>query len=349
MTLQGSGAGAVLAGYDALPARLALAAERADPVADELVAAARDRLGTPFVFQAWLDPAPRNDEPLPPRRAAALAGLLPGALPPFAEPLRLLRAQRFAQRHLLQITTCLFGAALPSAYAGAKGALVLARTRRLETDIDRRIHDTGRFVLDVLAEGAFEPQGSAFGAIARVRLLHAAIRQQLAPTHVGVPINQEELLGTALTFSVVVLDALERLGGAVEPAEAEDFLHLWRVTAALLGVDDHDLLGDLWTARRTRAAIERRHVRPSAHGRALTQRLIAAMQRYVPAERHDLEGVVAHLAGERVADALGIQPSRHRPAPSGWLRRLDGLVGRRLVPALLAAAGARPDRRLPAS
>ena len=58
-------------------------------------------------------------------------------LPSWAEPKKIERGQDVFARHGVPISVCLFCASLPSAYAAAKGVVVLERTSRLATDARR--------------------------------------------------------------------------------------------------------------------------------------------------------------------------------------------------------------------
>jgi hypothetical protein len=131
------------------------------------------------------------------------------------DPPRAARAQSFAFRHLFQITLALFCASLPTAYGAARGSRVLAATGRMAgKELDRRVNETAQFLLDVLAPGAFSPNGSALRGIQKVRLMHAAVRAHLARPvrqRTEIAINQEDLLGMLFAFSVVVIRALRRL------------------------------------------------------------------------------------------------------------------------------------------
>jgi len=57
----------------------------------------------------------------------------------------------------------------------------------------------------------------------------------------GAPINQHDQAGTALLFSVIVLDGLRQLGIRIPRREAEAYVHLWRWSGWLMGID-HELL-----------------------------------------------------------------------------------------------------------
>ena len=52
-----------------------------------------------------------------------------------------------------------------------------------------------------------------------------------------VPINQEDLLGTLTTFTVVVIESLEKMGVTVSDEHRDGYLHTWLVVGHLLGID----------------------------------------------------------------------------------------------------------------
>ena len=78
------------------------------------------------------------------------------------------------------------------------------------------------------------------------RIMHAAIRRHL--THdparpwdasLGVPINQEDLAGTLMSFSLLVMEGRGRLGLELSPAEREGYLRTWTGVGRILGVQSH--------------------------------------------------------------------------------------------------------------
>lgn len=223
---------------------------------------------------------------------------------------RLANAQRFASRHLIPITTALFCASLPSAYAAAKGARVLVATGRMSSDaLDARVNETARFVLDVLAEDGFGPTGSALRAIQKVRLMHASVRVHLLEKGVladEVPINQEDMLGTLFTFSVVVVRSLRKLGVELRADEAEDFYYLWRAVGQMLGIQPALLPPDLTQAEDLYRRINERQAAASPQGQALMHALILGMERHVPFTKWVPPTLVRHLLGPRLSDLLAV-------------------------------------------
>jgi hypothetical protein len=286
------------------------------------------------------------------------------APPPWLDRTRVRRAQAWASRHLIHVTTALFCASLPTAYAAARGARVLAATGRTKgPELERRVNETAQFVLDVLAEGGFEPHGSALRAIQKVRLMHAAVRRHVVALTLfadEVPINQEDLLGTLCAFSVVVVRAARLLGVRVSDEEAEDYYHLWRGVGAMLGIEEALLPEDFASARDLVVRIGERQFEPSAHGRALMAALLAGMEEHAAAFPWLPRHLVRYLVGERLADQLGVPAGDAFQAKLAVLRllprvsaprALSPVIGRLLLGSVVASKlrGAPPTFAMPST
>ena len=57
----------------------------------------------------------------------------------------------------------------------------------------------------------------------------------------GMPISQEFMTGTLLTFSHVVLDGLRKLGVRASPREQQAYLHRWNALGWFMGIDERIL------------------------------------------------------------------------------------------------------------
>jgi hypothetical protein len=181
------------------------------------------------------------------------------ALPEWHDPALLARSADFFARTGLEIGGALFWASLPQAYAGHRGARVLTLTGRMVTDLVRRVTETAQFLVDVTSPGGLLPGSRGYADIRRVRLMHGAVRYLVLedPSVVktddpaagldswspaqGLPVNQEDLLGTLLTFTTVTLAALRRQGIGYDQADAEAYMHAWCVVGHFLGIQP-DLL-----------------------------------------------------------------------------------------------------------
>jgi hypothetical protein len=200
-------------------------------------------------------------------------------LPVWAKPQLMKEGTAFFARYANLVMNMLGLLSLPYCYAAADGSRVLYMSERLRTDVERRLQETGQFVWDVMAPDAFEPEGKGFVSILKVRLMHAAARYyayqsgQWQPGW-GAPVNQEDMAGTNLSFSLLVMRGLRKLEIAVNYPKQQAFMHLWNTIGSLLGLSDDLLPPDGKAAILLEQGISRRQFRPSEQGRALTQGLV---------------------------------------------------------------------------
>jgi hypothetical protein len=169
-------------------------------------------------------------------------------LPPWHNAQKLRRGQQFFRENAVEIATALFAASLPLSYTAEHGSRVLTSTAELASgNVNRRVAETGKLLLDIMTvdntHGTPLDRGTeAWRAATGVRLFHSAIRQMLlehgwdTETR-GRPVNQEDLYGTLVVFTVVVLDSLEKMGVTVDAESQEAYVHLWMVIGYLLGID----------------------------------------------------------------------------------------------------------------
>src|SRR5688572_8391504 len=140
--------------------------------------------------------------------------------------------ERIFAEHGPEVMMLLCCYSLPSSYAARKGVQVLHRTAYLAKRPNRRLFETAQFIVDVMSPGGLGPGGRGIRTAQKVRLMHASIRHLIqndpaAPWDVqelGVPINQEDLLGTPMTFTWLILDGLARLGVRLTPQEQQAYL-----------------------------------------------------------------------------------------------------------------------------
>jgi hypothetical protein len=99
------------------------------------------------------------------------------ALPPWAEPERIARAERMFTDYGALSVTMLFCASLPECYVVPDLAAVLHATGQLEERAEHRIRTTGAMIFPVMmAGGLTRPDGSGIAQILKVRLIHATVR-----------------------------------------------------------------------------------------------------------------------------------------------------------------------------
>lgn len=197
------------------------------------------------------------------------------ALPAWAEPAQIERAEQLFFEQGALSCLMLFCASLPECYVVPDLAQVLHTTGQLEARTEHRIRATAAMIFPVMLRGGLaSPTGSGRAQVVKVRLIHAMVRHLIlrgvptasrrqwvqavdAPTlwaarqnpfvaalvtrgwpeaALGLPCNQEELAYTLLTFGYVILRGLRTLGVPYRPADEEAVLHAWNVMGALVGV-----------------------------------------------------------------------------------------------------------------
>jgi len=315
----------------------------ADPLADAAVEAlsahtapARERL---------VDQALRGElRGVPPELRALREAL--GALPFWAD---LERGRRGGE---VLLKSGFFGGivlgfrSLVAGYCSPAGNKPLAFSGRLREAAPRRLSETSRFVSLVYQPGSFAPGAPGWVAAARVRLMHAQIRRMLRGSPRwdaaawGAPINQVDMAGTTLLFSLVLVDGLRMLGFRIDREDCEDVLHLWRIGGWILGVDPELLCATEPEARVLWELLESTQAPPDADSAALASALLegpvqeartaeerARAERFLPVAY----GIGRYLVGDRYADALGYPRTPWRfaaPALRALISGTGRLVGR---------------------
>jgi hypothetical protein len=262
---------------------------------------------------------------LPERLPPALAEYLARSAPPAdVDRAKLRRAEAVFALHGPSILGVLGFYSLPASYAAKKGVQVLHRTSYLLEDPVRRLSETAQIVVDVLAPGGLDPEGPGVRAAQRTRLVHAAIRHLATRDEakpwdgsLGLPINQEDMAGTLMTFSFVVLEGLAQIGITLSDGDREAFLYAWGVAGRVLGVDERVIPESFAEAEALTQAIRRRQIAPSREGRALTAALMRGMEELAPSSGAALAGGAIRfflgqhaVEGEDMAAMLGVPESR---------------------------------------
>jgi hypothetical protein len=251
-------------------------------------------------------------------------------LPDWADPKLMKQGASFFAAHAQSIMNLLGLLSLPYCYTAANGAFVLALSGRMDTDTGKRLYETGEFVWDVMAPDAFEVRGKGFASILKIRMMHAAARYYTSKSEsweagFGVPVNQEDMAGTNLSFSILVVRGLRKFGYVIPYSEQQAFLHLWNVIGHLLGVDQRLLPEDGKQALNIEKSIKKSQFRPSAHGQALTEKLIRYFIKVTPnvSSKTEVSQLMRYLLEDDVADMLGIIDSKLPDLKLSLLRNLN--------------------------
>ena len=228
----------------------------------------------------------------------------------------------FGPEMLLILGSC----ALPLAYAAGNGVQVVSRARKLKEDPIRRLCDTAQMVINVMQPNELRKDGIGWYSVRKTRLIHALIRFHTLnnpgapwPAEFGLPVNQEDLTGTLLAFSIAVLQGLRKIGCAISAEQGDAYIHAWVQIGRMLGLDSALLPANEAEAMALALRIGQRQIRATDEGKELSDQLLAAVGSVFP-----VPGYAANLSrfflegsafGEDVAEKLQI-PS---PRVSRWL------------------------------
>jgi hypothetical protein len=317
---------------DFLEARRALGDPPADRVIETIFQA-----GDVDAVNGLLGNMVRNEALIPEQLPVVVRDYLQAteSLPDWSDTAKIRQAEEVFCEYGPHTVTVLLCASLPECYACGKGAEVLYLTNRLSGQVHRRIFETAQFVLDVMAPGGLTPGAYGIRTTQKVRLMHAAIRY-LARTNPewrpewGMPINQEDLAGTLMTFSVVVIDGLKKLNIPLAPEQQEAYLHAWKNVGHILGIQQDMLPENVEDARNLIEAIRQHQHLHSEAGVALTSALVDFMDSLVP--HHALDGLIRaliwHLSGEEIAALLVVARPDWERILLGPLRFANALTAR---------------------
>jgi hypothetical protein len=259
--------------------------------------------------------------------------------PPWADESLVKRGQAVFGDWGLQLSSGLFMASLPMSYAAAKGAEPLVRTARLTSNPKRRYLETGQMIIDAMTPRAILPGAVGYRAVRHVRLIHAAVRYILLHPEVipatvgeapaawdmslGVPLNQEDLLGCLFAFNVIGLRSLKRAGVSLTAHETEAYVHVWNVVGHQLGIREDLLPLDFCDASVVADRIIARQSAPSEAGSELTATAVEAMQDLLKVKL--FKGLPAsgirYYIGDQMADMLQVPDA-------DWTRRLFPVMKR---------------------
>ncbi len=284
---------------------------RMDPLADAAVEAleALEAQKREQVLTAAL--AGRTDAVVP----EALTTLLHHAarVPPWVDFARLEEGGAVVLRGGLFSAAALLCYSLPLGYLSPGGTKPLVMNGGLVNNVVPRLRETARFLVETCRPGGLRVGAPGFQRTLRVRLMHARVRRRLRlsgrwdDARWGAPINQADMLGTNLMFSLAMIDAMRTMGFRPSEREVAAMMMLWRWSGQLVGVEPELLPESELGARRTREMIWSIEADPDRDGRELTRAMLEAIgHEQRPMVNAVLTGLTRALLGQAHADALGV-------------------------------------------
>lgn len=289
--------------------------EITDPLADEVVATVINSGGLE-AFNEMMKQLVNNRDKVPDNLPKIVNDYFEKTktLPEWADKEKIKKGEDIFDLYGPEMITMLFFVSLPYAYATKKGSHVLAITAELTKHVHRRIFRTAQFIMDVMQSGGLGTDGSGIRSAQKVRLLHASIRYYIAhkskwesewdPSW-GHPINQEDMAGTLMDFSVGVMKGLKRCKIIFTPEDAEAYLHCWKVVGHIIGIRPELLPENVEDAFELADTIIERQLGESDSGRVLTKDLTRFIQGFIPRFSSGFPATaIRYLSGAKIADVI---------------------------------------------
>ncbi|MEV4548818.1 oxygenase MpaB family protein [Nonomuraea wenchangensis] len=316
-----------------------------DEEADPLAASLLDRGAVPEVNRLLWD-WNRNDQPLPAGLPGDLVAFIDKArqLPPWADRAKLETAATFNKSRglYLNLLNGVGGGMLSTAIPKEARAVYYSKGG---ADMEDRVAKTSLLGFAVGALDAYRPEGTCIVQSVKTRLVHAAVRHLLQQSpHWGgdIPISQEDMLVTWHTLPTYAMRKMLEWQVPIKPAESAAYLHVWQVTAHLLGIRD-EYIPMTWDAANAQSdQILPRNMGPTPEGVELTDILLGQLAEQTSpgsVSRPLCNALARYLVGDQVADWDGIrrEPVWDPLISSAWPKLVkfrEGLIPLPLVPSI---------------
>lgn len=245
-------------------------------------------------------------------------------------------------------TYALGSASLMSGYLSSGAVKPLVATGALTRMARRRLAETGKYVRDLAMSGELDRFSDGVKTTVRVRVMHALVRRGITHSNTwkrsewGAPINQRDMVGTHLEFTVAYIAGLAALGYAIDKREREALMHMWRYIGQLMGLrvdlvptSFAEALELAWIFNQTEAG-------PDGDSRALAAALLEAWGEGLPGRRGGivgklegrfLTGFARFVLGKKASDSLELPNDVFKYSPFAIAPlRMTSEILRRTIP-----------------
>lgn len=239
-------------------------------------------------------------------------------IPQWLDPDRLEKASRFYLEYASEIMMLLGAVSLPTCYAASPGNKVLYLSEKIRKKPGKRLLETASFIILISEPGAFDMSGPGYKAVQQIRLIHALVRFHLLKSEEWnanwrKPANEEDMAGTNLAFSFVVLKALLRTGFKIPEDKLNAYLHLWKWVGYLMKIDERLLTDRMEDAAELDRWIRKRNFKKSREGELLARALIDHYREALPQGLNKLvESQIRYFIGNELSDIIGLKSSLSR-------------------------------------
>ncbi|MET9971962.1 oxygenase MpaB family protein [Streptomyces sp. NPDC006356] len=321
-----------------------------DEESDALVAAVIDRGDVPRVnelLRTWT----RNDQPLPSGLPQDLREFMENArrLPSWADQRKLDTAADFNKTRgfYLNLLNGVGGGMLSTAIPREARAVYYSKGG---ADMEDRVAKTSRLGFAVGDLNAYQPDGKVIVEAVKTRLVHSAVRH-LLPKSPGwsqtsggqkIPISLADMLVTWHSLPTYAMRKLIEWKVPITAAESAAYLHLWQVTAHMLGIRDEYIPATWDEANAQSKQILDPVLGPTREGVELTDILLGQLAEQTSPggiDRPLVNALARYLVGDQVADWDGIpqEPFWEKAIATAWPKLVafrEKLIPLPLVPPL---------------
>ena len=233
--------------------------------------------------------------------------------PTWFDAARMVKGQAVFESYAAEIMTLLGVLALPYCYAASPGNKALYLSTKMRQNPHKRLTDTAEFIINVSTKGNLTDNHIGHIHINKTRLTHAIARYYVSKGEWdkswGVPINQEDMAGTNLAFSYLILIGLNQSGFVLSDQEKEDYLYLWRYIGYQLGIEEKLLPATMKQAHTLAYRIKQRNFKISQEGIVLTEELLTYYRSVAPNDvARFIDSQVRYYLGAEVAGYVGLEP-----------------------------------------
>jgi hypothetical protein len=274
----------------------------------------------------------RNDQPLPDKLPQDLRDFMEKArqLPSWADRGKLETAAEFNKSRglYLNLLNGVGGGMLSTAIPREARAVYYSKGG---ADMEDRVAKTSLLGFAIGDLNAYRPDGDVIVHAVKTRMVHAAVRHLLpqspawARTNGGqkIPISQADILVTWHSLATYAMQKLTEWKVPISSADSKAYLHVWQVTAHMLGVRD-EYIPATWEAANAQSKQVLDPILTSTkEGVELTDILLGQLAEQTSpggVDRPLVNALARFLVGDRVADMDGIpnEPFWEKAIETTW-------------------------------
>lgn len=190
---------------------------------------------------------------------------------------------------------------LPYCYSAARGVQSLYLTAYLKNDAVKRLTETAEFVNICLKPLVDKDSiNNLLISILKVRFYHSISRFHLKNQITDeFPINQEDMLGTLLSFWFIPLKGMNKMGIVLSKNDSEKLAQHWANVGLLLGLNSDLYISSLLEASKAEVFIRNKEFKCSPEGSELLESLIKSLGEFSKSDPQLIRSLIAYFLDDK--------------------------------------------------